>query len=340
MTVKPKRFWRILGCVLIGLAALLALAITFTIGWRPFIGPRARSLTSRRFEATPARLERGKYLVNNVTGCFGCHSDRDWKLPGAPSLEGRIGAGHNWADEDFPWLTAPNITPDPETGVGAWSDDTLARAIREGIGHDDRALFPIMPYPNFRHMSDEDLASIITYIRTVPPVRNELPKTQIPFPLRLLIKSEPQPVEGEVPIPDQSDPVKNGAYLVTMASCADCHTPQKEGAAIPGLEFAGGFLLRGPSGAAVSANLTPDASGISYYDETLFIDAMRTGHVKVRELNNAMPWVFYRGMTDDDLKAIFAWLRTLKPVKHSIDNSEPPTQCKLCGEKHGLGDRN
>src|SRR5437867_9893064 len=104
----------------------------------------------------------------------------------------------------LPWLIAPNITSDKETGVGAWSDDTLARAIREGIGHDGRALFLAMPYPHYRQMSDEDLASVIAYLRTVPAVRNQLPTTTMPFPLNFFIQNVPEPVTTAVPAPDQS----------------------------------------------------------------------------------------------------------------------------------------
>jgi mono/diheme cytochrome c family protein len=235
---------------------------------------------------------------------------------------------------------APNITPDKETGAGNWSDDTLARAIREGIGHDGRALFPVMPYPSFRSMSDEDLASVIVYIRTVPPVKNKLPVTKMPFPLNFLNQSLPEPVVSVVPPPDQSTPVARGAYLVKLGTCADCHTPQERGQPITGLEFAGGSVLDAPTGVVASANITPDPTGISYYDENLYLHAMREGKVGARQLNAAMPWWYYGHMTDDDLKSVFAYLRAQKPVQHRVDNTEPPTQCKLCRQRHGLGDKN
>ena len=103
--------------------------------------------------------------------------------------------------------------------------------------------------------------------------------------------------------------------------------------------MAGGTPMGEAEGVA-SANLTPDASGIGYYDEALFIQTIRTGSVRARKLNSVMPWWAFRNMTDDDLKALFAYLRTLKPVHHLVDNTEPPTQCRLCGQKHGLGHRN
>src|SRR5499427_8397197 len=333
-----KRSWpKIIFLILLILIVLLSLGVTFSIGWRPIIGPQKRALTDRKFEMTPARMERGRYLVESVNGCFGCHTDQDWSKPGAPPVAGREGSGHIWADQDMPWLIAPNITPDKETGAGNWSDDTLARAIREGIGHDGRALFPVMPYTGYREMSDEDLASIIVYLRTVPAVKNQLPTTKMPFPLNFLIQNVPQPVTSPVAAPNQSDPVTFGGYLVKLGACAACHTPQEKGRPLAGMEFAGGFLLHEPKGDLVSANITPAASGIGYYNDATFIQALRTGKVGARPLRPSMPWYFYGRMSDEDLKAMFAYLKTLKPVRHQLDNIEPPTYCRLCKQRHGFG---
>ena len=327
--------------VLVGLIVALSIAITLTIGWLPFLGPRARPLTNRTFERTPERLARGQYLVENL-GCFDCHGEHDWTKHDAPLIEGTRGAGY----ADFPLtglpgrVVPPNITPDRETGAGNWTDDMLARAIREGVGYDGRALFPFMPYPDFRNMSDEDLASVIVYLRSIPPIRKALPKTEIIFPVKYLMSSMPQPITEPVPQPDLSTPVKRGEYLVSIAACTDCHTPQAKGQPIRGLEFAGGFVLEGPWGRVASANITPDPSGISYYDEALFLEMIRTGYVKARKINQVMSWSDYRNLTDEDLKAIFAYIRTLKPVKHRVDNTEPPTFCKLCGSSHGAGNQN
>jgi mono/diheme cytochrome c family protein len=120
-----------------------------------------------------------------------------------------------------------------------------------------------------------------------------------------------------------------------LAGCGDCHTPQEKGQELPGMAFAGGFPFPGPWGNVASANLTPDASGIPYYDEALFLQATHTGSVKARQLNP-----IFKNLTDDDLKAMFAYLRTLKPILHRVDNSEPPTFCKLCRQQHGAGNRN
>lgn len=335
-----KRLLKLAGFGLIGLLLLLSLAITLTIGWRPLIGAKARALVDRRFAPTPARMERGRYLVEGVAGCFTCHSETDWKSEGAPPMPAKKGAGQALTLDGMPWLVAPNITSDKETGAGDWSDDSIARAIREGIGHDGRALFPLMPYTFYRKMSDEDIGSIVVYLRSLAPVRNALPRTEIPFPVSRLIQSAPQPVAAPVQPPDMSDAVKRGEYLATLAACVDCHTPKDEGQPLAGMDFAGGFIMNEPGRKVASANITPDATGISYYDEALFVTLMRTGHVKARTLSPIMPWSTYRNMTDEDLKAIFAYLRTLKPVRHQVDNTERPTPCKLCRQQHGLGERN
>jgi mono/diheme cytochrome c family protein len=240
-------------------------------------------------------------------------------------------------------VVAPNISPDPETGAGNWTDDQLARAIREGIGHDGRALFPLMPYQRFRSMSDEDVASIVVYLRSLPPVRRQVPATEIVVPVRYLIRSVPEPLTAPVPAPDVSTLAKRGAYLMTLGACADCHTPQDDkGQPIPGMELAGGFVFEGPWGRVASANLTPDPSGIPYYDAALFTEVLRTGHVKAREINQIMPWHAFGGMTDEDIAAIFANLTTVKPVVHRVTNdaSVKPTFCKVCRQVHGYGDRN
>lgn len=336
-----RRWLKIAGLCLLALIVLVVAAIPMMVGIRPIIGPRARPLTDRRFEPTPQRQARGEYLATTATGCLFCHSERDWQSPGFPAKVGTEGGGRTWADEGLPWITVPNITPDPETGAGDWSDDMLARAIREGIGHDGRTLFPLMPYHQYKYMSDEDLASVIVYLRSLKPLRRALPPSEIPFPVNRLINSVPEPVTAPVPEPDRRNPVAYGDYLVRMGVCRDCHTPaDAQGQAIPGMEFAGGFVLTGPFEQVASANITTAPSGIPYYTGELFLEMMRTGRVKARKIHDMMPWIGYGRQTDDDLRAMFAYLQTLAPVQHRVDNSVPPTDCPRCGARHGAGDQN
>jgi mono/diheme cytochrome c family protein len=326
---------------LLVLIVVILVALPAVIGIRPIIGPKSRPLTDRRFEATRERLERGEYLVNRVDGCLFCHSQRDWDAPGFPPKAGTEGGGSNLAAEGMPWLSAPNITPDPETGAGTWTDDMLARAIREGIGHDGRALFPMMPYQQYRYMSDEDLASVVTYIRSLKPLRTQVPPSAIPFPVNRFINAVPEPVTAPVAEPDRTNRVAYGGYLVRLGVCRDCHnTMDAQGQQMPGMEFAGGTTLPNPGGVVASTNITPSPSGIPYYTEDLFLELMRTGRVKARKIHDMMPWAGYGKQTDEDLKAIFAYLKTVTPVDHRVDNSLAPTDCPRCGLTHGGGELN
>jgi hypothetical protein len=254
---------RIIGFIVRGVCPVAAVAISMTIRWWSFIGTRVRPLTDRKFEATPERLARGKYLVEGDFGCLDCHSEHDWGAPGVPPIEAKLGAGDVFPLESLPGrIVAHNITPHPETGAGNWPDDALARAIREGIGHDGRALFPLMPYERFQAMSDESSAAVIVYIRSIPAIRNPLPKTEIIFPVKYLIRSVPQPITAPVPPPDLSNPAQHGEYLVRMADCVTCHSPMMKDQTNFAMAYAGGFHLKGPWGDVTAVNITPDPSGI------------------------------------------------------------------------------
>ena len=113
-----------------------------------------------------------------------------------------------------------------------------------------------------------------------------------------------------------------------------------QGQVIPGMDFAGGFPCVGPFGQVASSNITQAPSGIPYYTEELFLEMMRTGMVKARKLHDMMPWNIYSKQTDDDLKAIFAYLKTVAPVQHRVDNTLPATDCPRCSLRHGAGDQN
>lgn len=299
---------------------------------------------------TPERLARGKYLVEGLLQCPFCHSDIDFSKRPAVPFPGKKFGGYVFPDYESGMpkpnlIVAPNISPDPEYGAGTWKDADFVRALRRGIGHDGRTLFPLMPYEFFRNLSDEDLASVIVYVRSQPASHVKEPKIELTDEIKKAFKPlDPLP---HVPEPDRSDRVAYGKYLVTVGHCAGCHsTYDDKGNAIPGMDFAGGGALVGDwngDGKVVTVNalnLTPDASGIGYYSEDMFIDVLRHGGFKTRQLSSIMPWVFFRNLSDDDLKAMYAYLRTLKPVCHHVDNTEVPTYCKQCRSKHGLGAMN
>src|SRR5688572_7206001 len=190
----------------------------------PVPGLKLRPLTDRTFERTEARRARGEYLAEGILACASCHSERDWKQPGGPVVPGRAYAGVVWKHEGKTWLVAPNITPEPDTGAGRWSDDMLARAIREGVGHDGRLLHPQMWYRSFRQLSDEDLASVVVYLRSLPAVRNTLPQTVLSEDQIKRFVGEPRPITAQVPEPPHATPEERGRYLAGLADCGGCHT--------------------------------------------------------------------------------------------------------------------
>ncbi|MEZ5393427.1 MAG: hypothetical protein R2724_11265 [Bryobacterales bacterium] len=211
-------------------------------------------------------------------------------------------------------VCAPNITPDAETGIGAWSDDEILRAVREGVDNHGETLFPMMPYSAYRRLPDEDAYSIVAYIRSIPAQRKAAPPNYVNCPVNMFIRMEPKPVTAVVKPVAQDDLVKYGEYMATIAGCKLCHLD----------DLAGGEEFPMPQGVVRSANLTPGAKGIVPDDAEDFIRIFRayqSGELPQGVTDNdhtVMPWSLYSGMADDDLRAIHAYLRSLPPVDKQI----------------------
>ncbi len=336
--------------VLIGILVLVVLVVLggiTAVGWQVVLGPDARPITGRTFERTDARLARGQYLVENVASCFHCHSEHDLTDPALPVKAGMKGAGWEMPIPELGKVVAPNITPDPETGIGTWTDDEIARAIQEGVNKQGQALFPLMPYMNFRNLDDEDLASIIVYLRSIPAVKQKRERSQLVAPLNILVKTMPKPLPAHAPRPAvvRATAEARGQYLVrTVAGCQDCHTPTDDrGQPLPGMDLGGGFILHDPSDhlkPVFSRNITLDPSGIAHYDEALFVQTLKSGKVASHTINPIMPIENFRGMEERDLRDIFAYLQSVPHVQHRVSNTDPPAKCPICGQEHGLGELN
>lgn len=326
---------------LLVLLVLLVLGGITAVGWQVVLGPKARAVSAERFEPTPARLERGKYLVEGPLHCFQCHTEHDLSTPEYPINQAKKGAGWVMPIPELNNIPARNITPDAETGLGSWSDDEIARAIREGVRKDGSALFPVMPYLDFATLDDEDVKAIVVYLRTIAPVKNTLPTRSLPGPLEYLVKTMPAPITSPVSHV-ATTAVDRGKYLAKLAGCQGCHTPNDDGVPRPGLAFAGGEKFGGVVGVPIvhSYNLTRDPSGLAHYDESLFMETIRTGRVKGRTLSHIMPFEFFRNISDDDLRDIWAFLQAQPSVQHRVSNTDPPTLCPRCNRTHGLGELN
>ena len=302
--------------VITGLLSYVSLAL-------PEVGdPEAISI-----EVSPERVTRGKYLANSVNACMDCHSTRDWNKFAGPVIEGTLGKGGEEFNKNFGLpgtFYSKNITP---FALKNWTDGEILRAISSGVSRDGSPIFPLMPHPNYGKSDREDLYSIIAYIRTLEPIENIVPKSKPEFPMNFIMHTIPQKAQFSK-IPDQNNQVAYGAYLFNAADCLTCHSKQKNGAPIPGMELAGGFEFKLPRGGTVrSANITPDnKTGIGTWSEEVFVNRFKTYSnssyklidVKPGEFNTVMPWMMYSTMKQEDLKAIYAYLRTLKPIKHTV----------------------
>ncbi len=290
--------------------------------------PATADVAAATFEQTP--IERGEYLVEGLLQCMICHSERDWTEPGAAPADGRKGAGRIMREDGDYRIVAGNLTPDPETGIGRWTDEELARAIRRGIGRDGRRLHHLMYYLTFRHLSDRDVNAVIAYLRSLDPIRNPLPATRLRPEERDRLEAE-APIELRPVDLSASDPMERGRALVRLGDCRGCHTAWS---GMGGALFAGGNRIERGERVAFSSNITPHASGIQYGPDA-FVSVMRTG--KGGTLSPLMPWIVFRNLSDEDLQAMHAYLQSVIPFPHHVNNHAEPTSCEVCGQTHGLG---
>lgn len=295
-----------------------------------------RPLKDVKYELTPGRIAKGKYLTEGILWCFNCHTERDTTQAGWPPKWEKKGSGTIRWKTDSTYLYAPNITPDEKTGIGNFTDDMIARAIREGVGHDDRAL-ESMPWGSFRELTDEDVASVVSYLRTIPAIENRVPRRKLSLSGEEDLKEGALPLTQEIGALDFSDPLTRGKYLISIADCIGCHTAWY--GRNPGI-LGGGNPMSKNTEQIFSTNITSDATGVGAWSEETFIYVMKNGKGKSGPMNQRMPWASFKNMTDEDLSSIYQALMTTYPVKHSVQNGVVPSPCEVCGMKHGSGDKN
>ncbi|MES3017293.1 MAG: c-type cytochrome [Bacteroidota bacterium] len=309
--------------VVLGLIAIIIGVLSYVSFALPDVGEPE----DIKVEITPKRIERGSYLANSVSSCTDCHSERDWNKFAGPLVEGTMGKGGEEFNQKYGFpgkFFAKNITP---FALKDWTDGEILRAVTAGVNKNGKALFPLMPHPNFGKLDREDIYSIIAYLRTLTPIENFVPESEPDFPMNFIINTIPQKAEF-TKIPNPANPVAYGAYLFTAASCGDCHTKKEKGTPVAGMELAGGFEFAMPhGGTARSANITPDKeTGIGNWNEEAFLQrfkfysdsAYQPIDVKDGEFNTVMPWTRFSTMKTEDLKAIYAYLRTVKPIRNEV----------------------
>ena len=297
-----KRALKLIGKIVGGLIGLIVIAIAVVLitGYVRFNKTYDIAVNGIEIPTDEASIARGEHLVQAVAHCGYCHGmdfSGDYIINN-PGKEGIV--------------VAPNLTSG-EGGVGAsYSDEDWVRAVYHGVNQRGRSVI-VMPSSFFHVMSEEDLTSIIAYMKTIPPVDNVLPETKPGPMLYALVGAGPlaeemsgRVIDHDAPFgtaPAEGETPEYGEYLVTIGQCRACH----------GDELAGGQVA--PS-APIGPNLTPGGEP-GFWSEETFISVIRTGtHPSGRELDSFMPWKFFSNMTDSELRAIRAYLLSLPKLEN------------------------
>ena len=302
-----RKFTKILKWTALVLLVLAAI-ITLTVAARQNLKYDA-PYPDIKASTDSAVIARGRHLVFSTAHCINCHSKKNPDSLLALGLDVPLSGGVLF-DLPLGKIYSKNITPDPQTGVGKYSDAEIARALRYGVHPDGTVVFDFMPFHN---TSDEDLAAIISYLRSQKPVRNEVPKNTLNL-LGKIVKAflvKPVGPDGELPKSVQRDTTASyGKYIaVNVAECNGCHTRRDMTGAYTGEPFGGGNNIEG----FITPNLTPDSSGrIFNWNKQNFIDRFRMGKLYPQ---SPMPWNSFKRMTDEELTAVYNYLKTVKPVK-------------------------
>ena len=255
-------------------------------------------------------IKRGNYLVNGILTCGNCHSP---KGPPAATAGKDFSGGLSWDEPPFK-VTAPNITPDKETGIGNWTDEQIKTVMRTGIRPNGVHVAMIMPTGFYHIMTDRDLGAVVAYLRTIKPVSNK-----VADPIYKMPQVENVLPGGEKPFTEamMSDKVKKGFYLSTIAHCMECHTPMEKGVRQWDTRLgAGGFEFPGPWGVSVSRNITSSKTkGIGAWTDDEIKRAITAGVDRQgNKLKPPMGFQYYSTVTAEDLDALVAYLRTVAAI--------------------------
>ncbi len=324
-----RRFLKgLVGLLVVVAIIIVGLLIFVLVGWERSFN---RDVVAMNAQTDEGSLARGAYLYNEAMFCWGCHGAEGGHGPDEPQSGGTefdlsaVGPG-------FGLYYAPNVTPDDETGIGRWSDGELVRVIREGVDRDGKLIFPIMPYQFYHGLSDQDVLALVAYLRSLEPVNNKVPDNQYSLVAKALIglrlvKPEAA-IDEEITAPAPGATAEYGEYLAWHASgCAECHMPRSasSGALDYDRVFGGSLFSMDEDYFSVAGdNLTPDMeTGIGDWTKEEFMIALRTGlRPNGSVMIPFMPWPWYGQWSEDDLTAVWLYLRSLEPVNHSAPESK------------------
>jgi len=297
--------------------------LLFALGCATLIPLKVSETPDLTIERTDERIEKGEYLATNLMLCTHCHSKIDKSFFGGKIEPASLGAGGEEWNEWFGIVYGANITP---FALRDWTDGEIAQAITEGVHKDGSALFPIMPYGSYRTMAEEDLYSVIAFIRTLKPVSGAGYTKKLKFPFKYIERTLPRPYEPKVK-PSINNAVEYGRYLGEMGDCIRCHTPfDKKGVSNMELLLAGGNEMQvSESVKIITPNISPDDEfGIGSWSKEDFIDRFKEYEefeLSEPENNTVMPWSYFAGLSEEDLSAIFDFIQSVPPI--NVDPEAP-----------------
>lgn len=328
MSSGSRRILKFLGwAVGIVVALVFALVLYVSLTWD---AKDKRVASGLKAPGDSATIARGEYIFKFQAQCWACHQNppRDANAPPNGGLLfdlTDVGPGFG------KWYSR-NLTPDTETGIGAWSDGEIVQALREGLSRDRTTLFPIMPVDWYHGMADEDVLAVVAYLRSLTPVNNMVPKKEPSFVAKALfafkVMKPKDAITKPVVAPPRGITPEYGRYLSNnLADCADCHTPRnlQDGkfyldSLFAGSSFAFGEGEDGSIIASYARNITMDGeTGIGSWTEDQFIRAVTTG-VRPDEtvLTTHMPYAYYKSWTIDDVRAVYEYLKTVPARKRTV----------------------
>ncbi len=258
-------------------------------------------------------VERGAYLVSTIMACDGCHTPRD--KSGLLMDKHFSGGSQLWNTPAYV-VKGSNITSDRETGIGGWSDAEIKRVLTEGTHRSGKPISPQMPFPFYKILTPRDLDAVVAYLRSVAPVANAVQAPVYKAEMRVdLVPGAMQPYSEE----DMRDPVKRGFYLATIGHCMLCHSRRPDGVQDYQDSWGkGGFVFVEPWGAAAASNITSHPKlGIGAWTDAEIKRALT--HGVSRDGRAFKPPMarqsYFNRMTDADLNALVAWMRTIPPLE-------------------------
>jgi mono/diheme cytochrome c family protein len=290
--------------------------LSFSFGWLAAAG--LGLCAGGALAAEPDELARGEYLLR-AGGCIPCHTD----FKG----QGELLTGGRALETPFGTFFSPNITPDPETGIGGWSAAEFLAALKQGMRPDGSHYFPVFPYPSYARMTDADALAIRAYLLSRPPVKRANRPHDLPWPASWrglqgawkALHFTPGDFRSD---PARSDAYNRGAYLVTALShCGECHTPRDlMGATRADMALAG--TANGPEG-ELAPNITPDPrTGIGKWSAGDMIELLRTRtKPDFDNVQGSMREAVEHGLkylTDADLAAIAAYVLAQPPIANRV----------------------